>query len=196
MECGAESWILLPAAMKQFLKKYWLNIAIVLLMGLLLVLYVPAQEKEYINTTIKAIEKISSKITFILLGLALLTGLVLYIKQEKKISALSVIPILVIFLLPFYFIFTVFIKSSIYFMNGVLSKEKISKEYRIISTGNTRKIYYLFDLDKNKTVHFGSSGITTKSKMYADGDTVSIAFDKGLLGYLHNPEIIETIQVK
>lgn len=182
--------------MKQFLKKYWLNIAIVLLMGFLLVLYVPSQEKEYITTTIKAIEKISSKITFALLGLALLTALVLYIKQEKKISALSAIPILVIFLLPFYFILTVFIKSGIYFINGVLSKEKISKEYRIISTGNTTKIDYLFDLDKNKSVHFGGSGFSTTPKIYADRDTVTISFDKGLLGYLHNPEITETTQAK
>jgi amino acid transporter len=196
MECGAESWILLPAAMKQFLKKYWLNIAIVLLMGLLLVLYVPAQEKGYINTTIKAIEKISGKITFVVLGLVLLAGLVLYIKQEKKISALPVIPILVIFLLPFYFILTVFIKSGIYFMNGVLSKEKINKEYRIISTGNSTKFNYLFDREDNKIVSFESLGFTIKPKIYADGDTVSIVFDKGLLGYLHNPEIIETIQVK
>lgn len=182
--------------MKQFFKKYWLNIVIVLVMGLLLLLYIPAQEKGYFSTTIKTIESISSKATFILLGLALLTGLVLYLKQEKKISALSVIPILVIFLLPFYFILIVFIKSGIYFLNGVLSKEKISKEYRIISTGNTTRIDYLFDLDKNKTVHFGSSGISTKSKIYADGDTVSIAFDKGLFGYLHNPEITGTVQVK
>lgn len=182
--------------MKQFLKKYWLNIVIVLLMGLLLFLYEPAQEKGYINTTVKAIGKISSRITFVLLGLALLTGLILYIKQEKKISALSAIPILVIFLLPFYFIFPVFIRSGIYFMNGLVVKEKISKEYRIISTGNTTRIDYLFDLDKNKTVRFGSSGFTTKPKIYADGDTVSIAFEKGLLGYLHNPEITGTVQVK
>lgn len=182
--------------MKQFFKKYWLNIVIVLVMGLLLFLYIPAQEKGYINSTIKAIEKITSKITFILLGLVLLTGLVLYLKQEKKISALSVIPILVIFLLPFYFILIVFIKSGIYFLNGVLSKEKISKEYRIISTGNTTKIDYLFDLDKNKTVHFGSSGFTTAPKIYADGDTVSLVFDKGALGYLRNPEITGRVQIK
>ncbi len=182
--------------MKQFLKKYWRNIVIVQVMGLLLLLYIPAQEKGYINSAINAIEKISSRITFVLLGLALLTGLILYIKQEKKISSLSVIPVLIIFLLPFYFILTVFIKSGIYFLNGVLSKEKISKEYRIISTGNTTKIDYLFDLDKNKTVHFGSSGFITDPKIYANGDTVTITFDKGLFGYLHNPEITGRVQIK
>lgn len=175
--------------MKQFFKKYWLNIVIVLVMGLLLLLYIPAQEKGYINSTIKAIEKITSRITFILLGLALLTGLVLYIKQEKKVSAFSVIPILVIFLLPFYFILTVFIKSGIYCMNGVISKEKISKEYRIISTGNSTKFNYLFDRENNKIVSFESLGFTIKPKIYADGDTVTVTFGKGLLGYLHNPEI-------
>jgi hypothetical protein len=162
----------------------------------LLLLYIPAQEKEYINASIKAIEKISSRITFVLLGLALLTGLAFYVKQEKKISALSVIPVLVIFLLPFYFILTVFTKSGIYFMNGVLSKEKINKEYRIISTGNSTKFNYLFDKENNKIVSFESLGFTVKSKTYADGDTVSIIFDKGLLGYLHNPEITRTVQIK
>lgn len=182
--------------MKRFLKKYWLNFLFVLLMGLLLLWYLPAQEKCYINTTIKAIEKTSREITFILLGLALLTGLVFYIKQEKKISALSVIPMLAILLLPFYFFLSIFIQSGIYFMNGVLSKEKIGKEYRIISAGNTTKINYLFDLEKNKTVHFGSSGFITDPKIYANGDTVTITFDKGLFGYLHNPEITGRVQIK
>lgn len=182
--------------MKQFLKKYWLNIVIVLLMGLLLFLYEPAQENGYINTTVKAIGKISSRITFVLLGLALLTGLILYIKQEKKISALSAIPILVIFLLPFYFIFPVFIRSGIYFMNGLVVKEKTSKEYWVMGIGKSTKINYLLDIENNKIISFSSSGITTKTKIYADGDTVSIAFDKGLLGYLHNPEITGTVQVK
>ena len=175
--------------MKQFLKKYWLNVVIVLLMGLLLFWYEPAQEKGYINTTVKAIGKISSKVTFILLCLALLTGLVFYIKQEKKITVLSAIPIMVIFLLPFYFIFPVFIRSGIYFMNGLVVKEKISKEFRLINISSSTKIYYLLDMENNKIVSFGSLGFTTAPTIYADGDTVSITFDKGVLGYLHNPEI-------
>lgn len=182
--------------MKQFLKKYWLNIVIVLLMGLLLFLYLPAQEKGYTSTTVKAIDKISSRITFVLLGLALLTGLIFYIKQEKKISALSVIPVLVIFLFPFYFIFTVYIKSGIYFTNRLAVKEKISKEYRLIDVSSSTKIYYLLDMENNKIVSLGSLGFTTAPKIYADGDTVSILFDKGLLGYLHNPEITGRVQIK
>ncbi|MBN8674608.1 MAG: hypothetical protein J0L56_10765 [Chitinophagales bacterium] len=81
-------------------------------------------------------------------------------------------------------------------MNGVLSKEKISKEYRIISTGNSTKFNYLFDRENNKIVSFQNLGFTIKPKIYADGDIVSINFDKGLFGYLHNPEITESVQVK
>ena len=165
-------------------------------MGLLLLLYIPAQEKGYINSAIKAIEKISSRITFVLLGLALLTGLILYIKQEKKISALSAIPVLVIFLLPFYFIFPVYIKSGIYFTNRLAVKEKISKEFRLINISSSTKIYYLLDMENNKIVSFSSLGFTTAPTIYADGDTVSITFDKGLLGYLYNPEITRTVQIK
>lgn len=81
-------------------------------------------------------------------------------------------------------------------MNGVLSKEKISKEYRLIDVSSSTKIYYLLDMENNKIVSFGSLGFTTAPKIYADGDTVSITFDKGLFGYLHNPEITESVQVK
>ncbi len=78
-------------------------------------------------------------------------------------------------------------------MNGLVVKEKISKEYRVMSTGKSTKINYLLDMENNKIISFGSFGFTTKPKMNTDGDTVNIAFDKGLLGYLHNPEITKAI---
>ena len=173
-----------------FFKKYRLNILFVLVLGVLLLYYIPSAESHYLQPDIDIIKEKSRTILFVTGGILLLALFISWLYNIKKFSDIFYMIIgAAIAALSFFLLFSSIFLSLTFFLNGLAIKQKVEKKYSVISIDWNNKNLVLSDLALNKIIWANELLGATNRKDIRVSDTIVVIFTKGLLNVNNDPII-------
>jgi len=172
-----------------FFKKTWLWLLFMSLLLLSILYFIPSQEKYYLRTDYKLIEKRSIVIALIFAGVISLFILVNFVKNFTRIAELpSVFLGIGSVVVLMYFVLAPFIQSGILFLNKLAVKETVTKDYVVQAFNNDKRFLIFYDIQNKETVGLNYKYIIADTSKIQRTDTISIPFKKGLLGFNYIPE--------
>ena len=176
--------------MTGFIKKYWLNLAIGMILLVLIFYIIPAQEKSYLEAESSAIRKKANWILIWTEGVLFSIFIILALRGLKSSKEFFWLLLnLLLLALPFFFLFTSVFLSAAYFLNKLSGKETVEKVYRVSYVDNKEKYLRLWDNDSKESGRADQLLTENANGQLKPGDTVVVSFKKGLLGFNFDPRI-------
>ena len=158
------------------------------LLLLIIIYFIPSQEKYYLRTDYELIEKRSLLLALVFAGAISLFILISFVRNFTRISELpSVFLGIGTVVVLMYFVLAPVIQSGILLLNKLAVKETIRKDY-VVKAFNTNKAYLVFfDIQTKELVGLDDHFIIADTSKIQRTDTITIPFRKGLLGFNYIP---------
>lgn len=177
--------------MIQFLKKYWINIILILLFTFLFFGFNPGQEKLYLREDYSTAKRLSNRAILWTMGAGAALIFIIAMRGVKNIRQVGNLVISLAGLsLPVWFIFKIFFLSGFLALNRIELPGSIEKKYTVTNLGETGQVKPLiYDCQSEKILIADKIGGMEKLDHLHSGDTITIAFHKGLMGVPFKPVI-------
>ncbi len=176
--------------MLTFLKKYSINIIVLVVLFVLLFCCIPYQESHYLKQDMETI-KHKSRVALLWVELGLFVFvMVSQIRQIRKLSDFFYLLIGCCSIgLTFFFLFSTIFLSAAYFLNSFSSNTTVYKNYKVISVDKAHNTLLIWDMDSIKHAYADLSIQRIEAAQVKESDTVVVSFKKGLLGFNFDPRI-------
>ncbi len=177
--------------MKQFLKEYRINIILMLVLAVLSFWFNPIQEALYLQTDYEMMEQKSDTVLLWTMGAGVIILLFLILRRFENIrEAGSFFLGMGVFCIPVYLVFGTFFLSGALALNRIALPGTVEKKYTLtflMETGKNTPV--ILDFRTKKTLEVDKVAGMEKLNTYSVGDTVTISFRRGLLGFPFSPEV-------
>jgi Na+/H+-dicarboxylate symporter len=177
--------------MMNFLKKYWLNIILLLLLFGLTFWLIPGQEKLYLKSDYDLILKRAFTFLIWTLSLGALTILILALREIGNWKQVGNVLIgLVAVAIPFFFILKPIILSDFLLLNRINVGKIIERQYSAaFFVEGSKRTPLVYDFREQRTVALDNVENLDKLYTLKTGDTLTMSFQKGLLGFPFDPKL-------
>jgi hypothetical protein len=172
------------------LKKYRLNIFVVLVLTGLLLIFIPNEESHYLRPDI---EGIRSKSRSVLLWTEVILFAVLFsfgLRQIKKLADIIYLTAgLGLMILTVFFLLDTLFLSFTLFLNRLSKTRTVEKTYNVVYVNSNSKSLLLWDQNLKRGIQADQLIATARNRNIKVTDTVIVSFSKGLIGFNFDPAI-------
>jgi len=169
--------------MIDYLKKRWIWFLFMALLAIILFILTPQQEKSYLQPELKAIEKRSLIIVFILFGVLSLFAAFYFFRHSKLSEITDLLGTISGLLFFAYFIFNPFFKYAFLSLNKIKKNEVIEKRIIVATFNNDKSCLVFFDMESKEILPLQKDQIKVDTNGFTKADTIKLEFKKGLFGY-------------
>lgn len=179
--------------MIDFLKKYRVNIILLLVLTGLMLYFIPTEQSRYLQPDIDTIE---SKSHSVLLWTEMILFAILFTFGRRQLKKFPDFIFLVVGLsclaLTLFFVFDSIFLSTTFLLNRLSKNQKVYKKYKVVYVDSNNKNLLLWDDSLKKGIRADQLIKKIDSRDIKVTGTIIVSFTKGLLGFNFDPKIKNT----